>query len=255
MFHVQKIGALLRQTACAAALACVMAPAASAGTFQFTYTGVFNATDLLTPSGGTASAFFNPTPFIATAVFSNSSPNLAPPIFPGFVAYSPISATLNVDGKIFNFATYTQNPTAGITVAVFDQNTPFGPGHYAAGFLQNPTQDGAGFIGDWLSATPGFSAAHLVPTVFTDYVGVGYGSGVDPHNGNPPAVTPIPLTNSSGHSYSLTLGNYDENFSQGGIQNTANIQAVPEASSVVSFGVLLALGLGGVLLARKKARE
>ena len=81
--------ALLRGSACAVALAAALAPAASAKTFKLVYTGSFNATSSLTAQGGTASAFLNPTPFIETAVFDDSSPNLAPSIFPGFVAYSP----------------------------------------------------------------------------------------------------------------------------------------------------------------------
>ena len=111
---------------------------------------------------------------------------------------------------------------------------------------------GRGFIGDWASASTPFRATHLVPTVFTGYTGVGYGSGPDPHNGQPPAVVPIPLTDSSGKSYLLTLGNYDDEAATS-VQNTAELLAapVPEASTTVSLGLLLALG-GLVLAARRK---
>jgi len=255
MSNTRNFRTLLRGSACVAVLAGVMAPAASAKTFQFVYTGTFNTADSLTPQGAAPSNFTDPTPFIATALFDDSSPNLAAPVMvPGFVAYSPISATLIVGGQTFNVATYNQNPTQGITVAVFDDTTPFMPGHYATGFLQNPVADGAGFIGDWITSSPTFSATNLVPTVFTDYQGVGYGSGPDLHNGQPPAVVPIPLTDAFGKSYSLTLGNYDEQFADGSIQNTGRLELapVPEAPSVASFGLMLALGLGGLTVARRK---
>ena len=196
-----------------------------------------------------------------TAYFDDSSPNLASLVgVPGFVAYSPTSATLTLGRDTFNFATSDQSLTQGVSVSIFDDTTPFGldptgKNHYAVGLLQNPLADGAGFIGDWLSASPTFSATSLVPTTFTNYQGVGYGSGPDPHNGNPPAVVPIPLTDSTGHSYLLTLGNYDEEAAQG-VQNTAQILSVPvpEASSALSFGLLLALGLGGTVLAAKRKK-
>ena len=254
--HVRKSGALLRGCAFAALLAAA-APAASAKPFELVYTGTFNSSDALNAQGAATDPFTGTTPFIVTALFDTSSPNLAGPVgVPGFVDYSPISATLTVGRDTYNFATYDQNPSAGITVAVYDDTTPFGPGHYAVGLLQNPLADGAGFIGDFLSASPTFSAANLTPTTFIDYQGVGYGSGVDPHNGQPPAVTPITLTDSSGHTELLTLGNYDENAGLGGVQNTAQIfnapSPVPEASSVVSFGLLLCLGGGAFAVARRR---
>ncbi len=201
--------------------------AASADTFAFTYTGSFGSADALNLTGLPTGFFSGATPFTATALFDDASPNIAAPVgVPGFVAYSPVWATLNVAGQTYNVATYDQNPAQGVTVAVFDDKTPFMAGHYATGFLQNPLADGAGFIGDWLSATPTFSGAHLTSTVFTDYQGVGYGSGPAP--GGNPTLVPIPLTDSLGHSYLLTLGNYDEEFSSGTALNTASLQAVPE---------------------------
>ena len=240
----------LRGAACVAALAGALAPSASANEFQLTYAGSFNTTDALNLEGTPTTDFTALTPFTATAVFDDASPNLAAPVGnAGFVAYSPILATLTVAGQTYNFATTEQNPTAGVSVAIFDGTTGFGPpGHYAAGLLQNPLQDGAGFIGDWASATPTFSAAHLVPTIFTGYTGVGYGSGPDPHNGNPPAVVPIPLTDPSGKSYLLTLGNYDENAGPGLTVNTASLSAVPEATPLA----LLAAGLGLLVISRRR---
>lgn len=226
-------------------------PAANAAIFKFVYNGSFNNTDALNLQGSPTDYFSGSTPFTATALFDDTSPNLAAPVgTPGFVAYSPISATLEVGDRTYNIATSNQDLSSGVSVAVFDNTTPFGSGHYAAGFLQNPVADGAGFIGDWLSALPPFSATHLIPTNFTNYVGVGYGSG--PDLGKGPTVIPIPLTDVTGKSYLLTLGNYDEEFAQGTPLNTAQLEAVPESDSTIVM--LLGLGLIGIsLLSRRGA--
>ena len=254
----RKHGALLRWSAAIAALSAVSAPAASAKPLEFVYTGTFSSADSLNSLGAATDPFPNSTPFSATAFFDDSSPNLVSALpFPGFVAYSPTSATLTVGRDTFNFATSAQNPTQGVSVAIFDGTTPFGPpGHYAAGLVQNPVADGAGFVGDFLSASPTFSAAHLTPTNFTGYFGVGFGSGPETFQGSGVnTVVPIPLTDAQGHNFVLTLGNYDEQAAVG-VQNTANILAVPvpEMSPMISFGILAALGLGGAVVARKKSR-
>ena len=244
--------ALLRWGLCVAAAA--LAPAASAQTFEFVYTGTFSSADALNLDGAATTDFAGTTAFTATAFFNENSTNLAGPIgVPGFVAYSPLSATLSVAGKTYSFTTADQNPAQGVTVAIFDQNTPFGPGHYAAGFLQNPLADGAGFIGDWATASPNFSAGQLKSTTFTGYTGVGYGSGPTPAGGTVPTVVPILLTDNFGHTYDLTLGNYDEQAATS-VENTATLNAVPEASSTVSFGLLLALFGSLALAARRKVR-
>ena len=238
------------------------APAASAKPFELVYTGTFSSADALNPQGAALDPFTSATPFLVTAFFDDSSPNLAAPVgVPGFVAYSPISATLTMGRDTFNFTTAAQDAVSGVTVAIFDNTTPFGidptgKNHYAVGLLQNPLQDGAGFIGDFLSASPDFSAASLVPTTFTEYQGVGYGSGPTPPNSSVADVVPIPLTDSSGTPFLLTLGNYDEQAA-GGVQNTAQILGapVPEASTTVSFGLLLALGMGGVVLAARRKKQ
>ena len=233
--------------ACVAATA-LFAPAASAQKFDFTYTGTFSAADALNAQGAALDPFTSTTPFLINAVFDESSANLAAPVgVPGFVAYSPISATLTVGRDVYNLETYNQSPTQGISVAIFDDTTPFGPGHYAVGLLQNPLADGAGIIGDFATASPTFSATHLVPTTFEGYTGVGYGSGPGG------AIVPIPMTDSGGHTDLLTLGNYDEEAATG-VENTAVLKAapVPEASSALAFGLLLCLG--GMAVARKKAK-
>lgn len=222
----------------------IAAPAADAGTFKLVYDGSFSSADALNLQGSPTDYFPSSTPFTATALFDDSSPNLAAPVgTPGFVAYSPLSATLTVGGRTYNVATYAQDPVRGVTVAVFDDTTPYGNGHYAIGLLQNPLADGAGFIGDWLSASPPFSAAHLVTTVFTNYEGVGYGSGPNDVSGNP-TVVPIPLSDATGNPYLLTLGNYDEQLAEGAPLNTAQLEAVPEPDS--SIAMLVGLGLIGI---------
>ncbi len=228
----------------------ITAPAANAGTFKFVYNGSFNSTDALNLQGSPTDYFSGSTPFTATALFDDTSPNLAAPVgTPGFVAYSPIKANLTVGDRTYNVATYNQDSARGVTVAVFDNTTSFGPGHYASGFLQNPLADGAGFIGDWLSASPQFSAAHLVTTTLTNYVGVGYGSG--PDLGKGPTVVPIPLSDAAGKPYLLTLGNYDEEFTPGVSSNTVQLEAVPEPDNIA---MLLGLALTGIsLLSRRGA--
>lgn len=222
----------------------ITVPAANAGTFKFIYSGSFNTNDALNLQGSPTDYFSGSTPFTATALFDDTSPNLAAPVgTSGFVAYSPISATLTVGDRTYDVATYNQDSARGVTVAVFDDTTPFGAGHYASGFLQNPVADGAGFIGDWLSASPPFSAAQLVTTTFTNYVGVGYGSG--PASRSVSTVVPIPLSDATGKSYLLTLGNYDEEFANG-VLNTAQLEAVPEPDN--NIAMLLGLGLTGISL-------
>ena len=247
--------ALLRVSLLAAAFAAVSIPAASAKKLELTYTGTFSTADALNLQSSAAAGFTSTTPFLITALFDDSSQNLVAPVgMPGFVAYSPISATLTVSGQVYSFMTYAQNPAQGISIAVFDASTPFGPpGHYAVGVLQNPLADGAGIIGDFASVSSPFTANSLHSTVFTGYTGVGTGSGPDLHDGHGPTTVPILLSGTGGNVYNLTLGNYDEEFADGSVQNTAVIHAlpVPETSSVVSLAVLFALGLGAVVVRRK----
>lgn len=221
----------------------IATPAADAGTFKLVYNGSFSSADALNLQGSPTEYFSDSTPFTATALFDDASANLAAPIgVPGFVAYSPLSANLTVAGRTYNIATYAEDPVRGVTVAVFDDTTPFGLNHYAIGLLQNPVADGAGFIGDWLSASPPFNAAHLVTTVFTNYEGVGYGSG--PNLGSSPTVVPIPLSDATSNPYLLTLGNYDEQLALGAPLNTVQLEAVPEPDS--SIAMLVGLGLIGI---------
>ncbi len=220
-----------------AALAVIVSTPAGATTFKLTYEGAFNSQDALNLASAPSPTYLaDDTPFTAIAIFSDTSQNLAAPVgVSGFVAYSPIMATLTVGGQTYRVASYNDDPAKGITVAVFDQTTPFGPGRYAIGFLQDPFNDGAGFIGDWSSASPDFLATDLVTTVFTQYNGVGYGSGVMG------AVTPIPLYDSLNQEYALTLGNYEEEYADGSPLNTAVLTAIPEPGTLGLAGAALTL--------------
>ena len=193
MSALHKAGACLALAGLALALS---APAASAQTMELLYTGTFGSADALNLTGAPTTDFTGPTPFLVTALFDAGSPNLAALVGnAGFVAYSPISATLTIGTNTYQFVPASLDPINGITVAIFDSTSNFGPPkHVAIGMLQNPMADGAGFIGDWAStSTPSaFSAGSLVPMTFTGYTGVGYGSGPDPHNGTPPRRGPDP---------------------------------------------------------------
>lgn len=230
----------------------LIAAPADAAIFKLVYTGSFNNTDALNPQGSLTKNFSGTTPFTATALFDDTSPNLAASVgFPGFVAYSPLSATLTVGGSTYNVATYDQDQTRGIAVAVFDTTTgPLslrGP-EYGVGFIQQPVAGGAGFVGGWQSASPSFSATHLVPTTFTNYVGVGYDPGPVDANGNYTTVVPIPLTDATNNPYLLRLSFYDKDYqplnAPPNTLNTAQLEAVPEPDS--SIAMLVGLGLIGM---------
>ncbi len=243
----------------AVGLLLAFAPAcARAAQFELIYNGVFNTQNALNPASPSSPTLFtSPTPFTINAWFDTNSPNLAPssppapPPFAGFRAYEPSLATITIGGTLYRLETISANPTAGITVAIFDQNT-FTPGRYGVGILQQPPQDGAGIIGDFTSASPDFTAAHLTPTVFTQYYGVGYGSGVclqgTGGNCSLNAVTPLVLHDSANNAFNLTLGNYDEDYpvihdpaspNILGPLNSAELIAVPEPGTCALAGLAL----------------
>jgi hypothetical protein len=161
--------------------------------------------------------------------------------------------------------TISTNATAGVTVAIFDQNS-FTPGRYAVGILQQPPQDGAGIIGDFSGASPAFTVSTLTSTTtFTGYNGVGYGSGVclqgTPGNCQLNAITPFVLHNSANQTFALTLGNYEEAYTGGadagtpgripGPLNSAQLLATPEPGTLGAVGLALAAALG---LARRRRK-
>lgn len=247
----------------AAVLALALAPShTQAASFELIYNGSFNNQDALNLSSQVNPTFFNAvTPFTIRAFFDTSSPNLAPPLpaptpFAGFRAYSPSSITIDIGGQTYSIETFTTNPTAGATVAIFDQNS-FTPGRYAIGILQQPPQDGAGIIGDFSGASPNFTVDALTATTFTGYNGVGYGSGVCLQGTGGDcqlnAITPFILHDSSNRTYSLTLGNYEEVYPGGsdplsdgipGPLNSAQLVATPEPATLGIVGAALTVLLG-----------
>jgi hypothetical protein len=216
----------LAVAAVSVALSAAFAPAAYAEKFKLTLSGVFNGTtdnsttgmgnpvitETLNAGPGGANILTTPNqPFTMTGYFDSSSPNLIagalPPfVYSGWVSYAPTSVTLTIGGSTYSVATYTDSVAQGLSVAIFDQNQIFGPGHYAVGFIQNPVPDGAGIVGDFLTATPGYTVPNLVSTVYSDYFGVGFGNGIcsgGPGSGVGCTTMPIPV---DGGLYQLTLG-------------------------------------------------
>jgi len=259
-----------RRFAVSLAIATGLIPAsAQAASFELIYNGVFNTQNALNPASQTTPAYFAaPTPFTIVAIFDTSSPNFAPasppapPPFAGFRAYAPSTASINIGGVDYSIETITQNPTAGITVAIFDQAS-FTPGFYAVGILQQPPQDGAGIIGDFSGASPGFTANTIAATVFTGYNGVGYGSGVCLQGTGGAcslnAVTPLILHNANNQTFALTLGNFAESYPVArpgtadltGPLNSAQIVALPEPAAFT----LLGLGLAGLVAFARPRRS
>jgi hypothetical protein len=244
------------------------APYTQAASLELIYTGSFNTQDALNPASQSSPTFFSSaTPFTIHAWFDTNSPNLAPPSppapppFAGFRAYSPSMATIEVSGQTYTIENFNTNPTAGVTVAIFDNNS-FTPGRYGVGILQQPPQDGAGIIGDFSGASPAYTANALTPTTFTGYNGVGYGSGVclqgTGGNCQQNAITPFVLHDSSNQSWALTLGNYEEVYPGGadagsggpaGPLNEAQLLATPEPGTFAAAGAALAFLFG---LARRR---
>ncbi len=260
------LGSVRRSAACvlAGALALMLVPdVAHAASFELIYNGVFNSQDALNlASQSTPTNFTANTAFTIRAFFDTSSPNLAPPVpnspFVGFRAYSPSLATIDIGGITYSMDTFTTNPTAGVTVAVFDQNS-FTPGRYAVGILQQPPQDGAGIIADFSGASPDFTVNTLTQTTaFTGYNGVGYSSGVclqgTGGNCQLAAITPFILHNNANQTFALTLGNYEEAYAGGsdageagriaGPLNQAQLVATPEPGTLGFVGVALAAAFG-----------
>ena len=238
--------------------------AAHAVPYELIYSGTFNSTESLKLASASSRTFFSgTTPFTITAFFDDSSPNLLPPAPPflGFHAYIPSSATIRIGATTYSIDTAATNPTAGVTVSIFDRSQIFNPGRYGIGLIANVLSDGAGIVGDFLSASPDYSVSALTPTTFTDYFGVGHGSGPCA-SGAPPACphvdTPWVLRDAANAVWSLTLGNYEEDYPTAhtpgatvGPLNTAVIAAVPEPATL---GLMLAglAGMGAVTRGRRR---
>jgi len=239
---------------------------AQATQLELVFNGAFNTLDALNPASQSSPTFFTATtPFTINAFFDTNSPNLAPPSppapppFAGFRAYAPSVATITIAGTTYGIDTIANNPTAGITVAVFDNNS-FTPGRYGVGILQQPPQDGAGIVADFTGASPNYSATNIGPTIYTGFYGVGYGSGVClegiPGACSVNAVTPL-ILHSGANTFALTLGNYSEDSpavhdpttgNLVGPLNSVSLVAVPEPGT-------LALGSASFLLLCTVARR
>ena len=252
---------------CVAGACAVAAAAAQAMPYELVYTGTFDTTESLNlATAGTPVNFAASTPFTIRARFDDSTPNLAPPLpfppFTGFRAYAPSSVTITIGATNYSVDSASVNLVNGVTVAIFDQAS-FDPGHYAVGLFVDPVNDGAGVVGDFLSASPNFTAAALTPTVFTDYFGVGHSSGVCvPGTGIAPdcthVVTPWTLRDGGGTAWNLTFANFEVDYpvahkvgaSVTPFLDMAQINAVPEPATT---GLMLAglAGLGAVACRRR----
>jgi hypothetical protein len=235
----------------------VTAIAAQASPYELIYKGYFSTEEALNLQSSSSPTFFaQTTAFTIDARFDDTSPNLAPspPLpppnpFDGYRAYAPSLMTIRIAGKSYSVSS-SDNP--GLTVSIFDQGS-FDPGHYGVGIIVDAPADGAGIVGDFLSASPSFLTASLVPTVFAEPVGVGHASGVCT-TGRPPecphVITPLVLRDASNTTWNLTLGNYEVDYPAQPI-NEAQIIAVAEPST---YGLMLA-GLGGIVWVVRRRRS
>jgi hypothetical protein len=114
------------QLAALALIAAVATAPAHAMVVNFTYSGFLGVGDSFTPAGGAEGFFASATPFQLVASFDDSSPNLVAGLgYPGFIAHTPISARMTIDGTEYSVAAFPNDPTGGITIAIFDQTNPF----------------------------------------------------------------------------------------------------------------------------------
>jgi hypothetical protein len=251
------------------ALCATAAIGAHAAQFELVYTGTFTTQEALNLASAPGPVFFtDTTAFTIHSFFDDSSPNLLPTTglpFVGFRAYSPSLTAITIGGSTFTVDPASTNPGAGVAVAIFDPSNIFSSGRYGIGLIANVVNDGAGIVGDFATASPAFTAGALTPTTFTDYFGVGHGSGVC-SSGSPPdcphEVTPWVLHDNGGVAWNLSLGNYDEDYpiahtpgTAVGPLNTAQIIAVPEPSTqglmlagVIGLAWALRRRVGGVVL-------
>ena len=250
----------LARTIAAVAFAAAVSNA-NAVPYELIYTGTFNTTESLGLAGSPLTPFTATTPFTIRAFFDDSTPNLLPPapIFSGFHAYAPSLATVDIGG-----VRYTIDAATNVAVSIFDGTQVFNSPRVGVGLIANVVADGAGIVGDFLSASPLFSVNALTPTTFTSYYGVGHSSGVCA-SGSPPSCphvnTPWLLHDPSNASWNLLLGNYEEDYPalhEGsrsefvGALNTAVIVAVPEPETVALM--LAGLAVVGARLRRRTER-
>lgn len=235
-------------TALAAALTLVAAPA-TAAEFLFEYRGTLRAVDSLSLSSGGPDLITTDTPFTFLARFDDQSPNLAPPI-PGFRAYAPSTATIEIGGVVYTLNSFATDPDYGIGVALFDATNPIFPGFYGVGFIADPLGDGAGIVGDFGGASPDFSVTALTNTVFTGFRGAGYLAGYNcqPFLPDQSLCQPRGLDLTAG-GVGYVLG-FQSGDSGPAPADFASLTAVPEPSA----WALMIGGLGAVGAALRRRR-
>lgn len=233
----------------------VAAAPAAAAPFTLTYTGTLHAADSLAATAG-PDLLAADTDFTFTARFDTSTPNVVG-ILPnpgpgrGFAAYVPSKASFTIGGV--RYALTGLGTGAGPTVALFDKTNLFTGDRYGVGLIVNPLADGAGFVGDFVSASPEFSVTALRSTVFQNFAGVGFSGGIG-CGPDPAPCTLQPLTLSrGGRSYDLqfasTPGAAEGGVSYNGGAATAVLSAVPEPAAWATM--LLGFGLTGLSLRRR----
>lgn len=233
-----------------AAIGALLASAApaTARTLTLIYTGAFSEPDQLVSATGGPDLITRETAFELEARFSTDE-DIAPAFLPGIAAFRPIFARFTIGGVL-----YRPDPAlSDFAVAIFDRDNMFGPrnsGRYGVGWIVEadipPSPggpgDGPGNIGDFFSASPDFSVANIVPTVFQQFQGAGFAGG--PGCGLFPgacALTPLNLIGPGGERFQLQLEREREDeLIDGGPLQTAQI--VPGPAAIGLFG-LLAAGL------------
>ena len=272
--------AILRGAVAALTLTSAAGSAANATEFELTLSGYFNG------DGGTADAISGvPFALVKYPVHHyggfrhlQSEPGCWHAALQWICFLRPLWVNLSVGGTTYSVATYTMSPSTGFAIDVFDQSQPFCADHYAVGVNQDPIDDGAGIIGDWLAATPDYTEAPTPPripppsplpptlasnTTYSEFFGVGFGSGTCSSPGAPPCITtPIPLDGGAKflylETYDLTSTPYinDPESPPGAFPTdlifTATLTVVPEPST----WAMMMLGLAGLGFAGyRKARS
>ena len=254
--------------ACALGSLCLSAGEAQAQTFTSqsvsAFANIFGAGNAANPTpnpgggtGGTAAPEFDLTPGVGRILTFGS--------VSGIISFTPGASSvpdgLSPDGTApFDLSTGITSyqgisgigleKGSGFLTGVFLSNAaPAGPGPASLAFTNNGT---AGLIDvGFTSLSPA-----LDQTFFIGDGRTGNGSGTQQQFVVPDGATRLFLGYADGNNYSGAPGQYQDN--SGSVLASFQVLApVPEASTTVSFGLLLALGMGGLGVAarRKKAAK
>ena len=233
----------------------------SAAVLLFELDGQFRGADTLAPVGGAATSLTGQN-FTFRAVFDENGTvyRAGPPgsPLPGFAAYAFHNATLTIGGLTYDLASFSNDPTGGAVLALFDPTNPFNPGFFAGGFINHPLIPSQGLVSRFQTAPAGFRAIDPTEGNYGGFVGYGAVSGRTT-NGAPghvcftnPALCPVqPFSLTRGaDQFSLTLasGAFD---AQGQFAFSARItNAVPEPST----WAMMLLGFFGAGAALRRAK-